>query len=149
MKKFVTYLILAFIAISNTSCNDQDEAIMPSSQNLLIGSNWDLTEIITKESIGNKETTTSKVYPDEDGSYITYTFEDEDDMIYTQHNSKDIGKVFALYCKYTFENNKLTISTINSFDVVVLNSKSLVLATIKEADGKKITTTNIFKRREK
>ena len=122
---------------------------MPSSQNLLIGSNWDLTETITKESIGNKETTTSKVYPDEDGSYITYTFEDEDDMIYTQHNSKDISKVFALYCKYTFENNKLTISTINSFDVVVLNSKSLVLATIKEADGKKITTTNIFKRREK
>lgn len=149
MKKFVTYLILAFIAISNTSCNDQDEAIMPSSQNLLIGSNWDLTETITKESIGNKETTTSKVYPDEDGSYITYTFEDEDDMIYTQHNSKDISKVFALYCKYTFENNKLTISTINSFDVVVLNSKSLILATIKEADGKKITTTNIFKRREK
>ena len=77
------------------------------------------------------------------------TFEDEDDMIYTQNNSKDISKVFGVYCKYTLENNRLTIVTKNSYDVVVLNSTSLVLATTKESDGKKITTTNIFKLRER
>ena len=149
MKKLVTYLILAFIAISNTSCNDEEDMAMPTIQNHLIGSSWDLTESITKESIGDKETTTSKAYPDEDGNYISYTFEDEDDMIYTQNNSKDISKVFAIYCKYTFENNRLTIVTKNSYDVVVLSSTSLVLATTKESDGKKITTTNIFKLRER
>lgn len=150
MKKFVTYLILAFIAISNTSCNDEEDmVIMPTILDHLIGSSWDLTETITKESIGDKETTTSKVYPDEDGNYISYTFEDEDDMIYTQNNSKDISKVFAVYCKYTFENNRLTISTKNSYDVVLLNSTNLILATTQESDGKKITTTNIFKLRER
>lgn len=149
MKKFVTYLIIAFIAISNTSCNDEEDMAMSTIQNHLIGSSWDLTETITKESIGDKETTTSKVYPDEDGNYISYTFEDEDDMIYTQNNSKDISKVFAVYCKYTFENNRLTIVKKNSYDVVLLNSTSLVLATTKESDGKKITTTNIFKLRER
>ena len=66
---------------------------MPTILDHLIGSSWDLTETITKESIGDMETTTSKVYPDEDGNYISYTFEDEDDMIYTQNNSKDISKV--------------------------------------------------------
>ena len=150
MKKFVTYLILVFIAISNTACNDEEDmVIMPTILDHLIGSSWDLTETITKESIGDMETTTSKVYPDEDGNYISYTFEDEDDMIYTQNNSKDISKVFAVYCKYTFENNRLTIVTKNSYDVVLLNPTSLILETTQESDGKKITIANIFKLRER
>lgn len=152
MKKLFFCAAALLAAISFSACSDDDETNLPATPESIAGT-WQITLdqgwcIYDDGEESGKETWSDK-YPDEEGFYWTYTFNQNGTGQYSKCRSEETLSVSSI--TYSISDNKLTLKYSGETDIYEiknLTESQLVLLRTYKDDTELEEGTETYKRIE-
>lgn len=149
MKKLLFYAAAVLAAISFSACSDDDEEpTLPATPGNIAGT-WQLIHEKTWEKYGDgEEETWSESFPNEDGWYMTYMFDENGSFTETGYRHNEAYNTD--HGSYSISGNELLIDDYALFEIKKLTKSRLVLIERGEDDIENASFEDImtFKRIE-
>lgn len=147
MKKLFFYAAALLAAISFAACSDDDgETELPITSDNIVGT-WKIVKGEEGEIYEGEADSWTENYPDEDGWYYTFTFNEDGSFIYVEYihgeeSERDTGT-------YSVSGNKLTIADCyfaDEYEIKKLTESQLVLFSSGATSEGSWESTKTFKR---
>ena len=110
MKKFFFCAAALLAAISFSACSDDDENMLPATPENIAGTWQSIQEDGWAFKGGEKDTWSNKLPDEEDGWYMTYSFDKNGSYTESEYSDGDEDG-FSTYGTYSISGNKITLTT--------------------------------------